>query len=271
MSRGASTDAVKRAYRRLAKVHHPDRNPDDEAAEARFKDIAAAYEILSSPLRRARWDRQNPPAANGFSLRTAYNAASRAGRRGRPRPPDAEPAVDPFAAPSPQVRASRAQRLAEDLLGVLHSRRSEAERDRLGKQAQEAATFLPDLLIEPEVAAAILAVAPRFPRSRWAPDLIHRLCARNARQRAATILAVLRAAGRQWQDEIARHQLGRLAQSLVGKYPETMADPRLAAALSRVAEVHEGAGWANELSAMAANGNAGERSEQADQESNLLS
>ena len=47
--RDASPDEVKRAYRRLARQSHPDANPDDPAAEARFKELAAAYEILSDP------------------------------------------------------------------------------------------------------------------------------------------------------------------------------------------------------------------------------
>ncbi len=53
----ASPDELKRAYRRLARQYHPDANPDDPQAEARFKDISQAYEILSDPERRANYDR----------------------------------------------------------------------------------------------------------------------------------------------------------------------------------------------------------------------
>ncbi len=53
----ASADELKRAYRRLARQYHPDANPDDPGAEARFKDISQAYEILSDPERRANYDR----------------------------------------------------------------------------------------------------------------------------------------------------------------------------------------------------------------------
>ncbi len=55
--RTASADEIKRAYRTLARQNHPDANPDDPEAEARFKEIARAYEVLSDPERRSRYDR----------------------------------------------------------------------------------------------------------------------------------------------------------------------------------------------------------------------
>ncbi|MGE0480442.1 MAG: DnaJ C-terminal domain-containing protein [Phycisphaerae bacterium] len=57
VSRTASADEIKRAYRRLAKAHHPDRNPDDRTAESKFKELQAAYEVLGDPERRAQYDR----------------------------------------------------------------------------------------------------------------------------------------------------------------------------------------------------------------------
>jgi molecular chaperone DnaJ len=53
----ASTEEIKRAYRRLAMKNHPDRNPGDTDAETRFKECAEAYEVLSDPERRAMYDR----------------------------------------------------------------------------------------------------------------------------------------------------------------------------------------------------------------------
>lgn len=52
----ADADAIKKAYRSLAKKHHPDANPGDKKAEERFKEIGQAYEILSDPEKRRRYD-----------------------------------------------------------------------------------------------------------------------------------------------------------------------------------------------------------------------
>ena len=57
VSRQASDVEIKKAYRRLAREYHPDANQGDEGAEARFKEIANAYEVLGDPDRRARYDR----------------------------------------------------------------------------------------------------------------------------------------------------------------------------------------------------------------------
>jgi len=56
VSRNASEKEIKQAYRRLARQYHPDLNPGDKTAEAKFKEINAAYEVLSDPEKRRKYD-----------------------------------------------------------------------------------------------------------------------------------------------------------------------------------------------------------------------
>ena len=65
VARGASPDEIKAAYRRCALKYHPDRNPGDKEAEARFKTCAEAYEVLSDQEKRARYDRFGKAAGRG--------------------------------------------------------------------------------------------------------------------------------------------------------------------------------------------------------------
>ena len=52
VERNADADAVKRAFRKLARQYHPDVNPGDASAEAKFKEVSEAYEVLSDPDKR---------------------------------------------------------------------------------------------------------------------------------------------------------------------------------------------------------------------------
>lgn len=65
VSRTASPDDIKKAYRKRARELHPDANPDDPSAEERFKEVARAYEVLSDPDQRMRYDRYGEAATGG--------------------------------------------------------------------------------------------------------------------------------------------------------------------------------------------------------------
>ena len=56
VKKGASDKEIKQAYRKLARKYHPDVNPSDQSAEAKFKEINAAYEVLSDPEKRTKYD-----------------------------------------------------------------------------------------------------------------------------------------------------------------------------------------------------------------------
>ncbi|MCX7946220.1 MAG: molecular chaperone DnaJ [Hydrogenophilus sp.] len=83
VSRDATADEIKKAYRRLAMKYHPDRNPGDKAAEEKFKEIQRAYDILSDEQKRAAYDRYglagvdpSAAAAAGASARAFEEFAS---------------------------------------------------------------------------------------------------------------------------------------------------------------------------------------------------
>src|SRR5262245_21439938 len=84
VARSATTDEIKKAYRKLARKYHPDVNPNDKSAEEKFKEISEAYEVLSDPEKRKRYDQLGahwkagsdftpPPGwAPGEGVRVAY-------------------------------------------------------------------------------------------------------------------------------------------------------------------------------------------------------
>ncbi len=69
VGKGASADEIKRAYRRMAIKYHPDKNPNDKEAEAKFKECAEAYEVLSDPEKRKRYDQFGHEGLRGMGMR----------------------------------------------------------------------------------------------------------------------------------------------------------------------------------------------------------
>ncbi|GCE10393.1 DnaJ C-terminal domain-containing protein [Tengunoibacter tsumagoiensis] len=79
LARGASADDIKKAFRKLARKYHPDVNPGDKKAEEKFKEINEAYEVLSDPEKRQKYDTLGPnwqeqfgPSPSAAGRRTQY-------------------------------------------------------------------------------------------------------------------------------------------------------------------------------------------------------
>jgi molecular chaperone DnaJ len=67
VSKGSSAEEIKKAYRKLAIKYHPDKNPDDKTAEDKFKEGAEAYEVLSNPEKKQRYDHYGHAGVGGAS------------------------------------------------------------------------------------------------------------------------------------------------------------------------------------------------------------
>ncbi len=78
LKKDASKDEIKKAYRKLARKYHPDLNPDDKAAEKKFKEINEANEVLSDPELRAKYDKYGPTYKENWRDGEEYEKARQA-------------------------------------------------------------------------------------------------------------------------------------------------------------------------------------------------
>ena len=67
VARDADSDDIRKAYRKLARKHHPDLNPGDKTAEDRFKKVQEAYDVLSDPKKKQMYDQVGFYSENGFT------------------------------------------------------------------------------------------------------------------------------------------------------------------------------------------------------------
>jgi DnaJ-class molecular chaperone len=114
VSRGATADEIQKAYRQLAKKHHPDLNPDDKAAQKKFKEVQSAYDVLSDEKKRKlydqfgpgfeqmgqgpgpQWSSQVPPDYQHFDFGQAFGGGGGGGYAGGSVPPDLEDLLRQF-------------------------------------------------------------------------------------------------------------------------------------------------------------------------------
>src|ERR1700722_3757679 len=82
VERGASEDDIRKAYRKLARKHHPDLNPGDKAAEDRFKKVQEAYDVLSDSKKKQMYDQYGFYSENGMPPGGPGGGAGAAGQRG---------------------------------------------------------------------------------------------------------------------------------------------------------------------------------------------
>src|ERR1700744_1755528 len=87
LAKTASADEIKKSYRKLAKQHHPDLNPGSAEAASKFKDISGAYDLLSDPDKRSRFDRGEIDASGQERADASFYRSYGGGARGAKKTP----------------------------------------------------------------------------------------------------------------------------------------------------------------------------------------
>jgi DnaJ-class molecular chaperone len=141
VARDATPEAIKKAYRGLARKHHPDVNPGDKASEKKFKEVQQAYDVLSDPEKRAMYDRYGTAAFEGMAAAGPRTSASEwTARFGEP----GFETIDftEFFGPHAGGRegGEGGPGIFEDLLGRMRSSRS-ASRARAGRSVEASLTI----------------------------------------------------------------------------------------------------------------------------------
>jgi DnaJ-class molecular chaperone len=84
VSKTATQDEIKKAYRKLAVQYHPDKNPDDKAAEDKFKELGEAYDVISDEQKRAAYDRYGHSALTSSAKSSAGRVVAPVATSSRP-------------------------------------------------------------------------------------------------------------------------------------------------------------------------------------------
>ncbi|HEU5118323.1 MAG TPA: DnaJ domain-containing protein, partial [Isosphaeraceae bacterium] len=153
VSRDASADQIKKAYRAMARKHHPDVNPGDKTAEKKFQEAQSAYDILGDAEKRKLYDQYGRAAFEGMGPGPRANASDWAYEQAGPGPefvdfsqffgPGAQFRMGPNAGASagPTVEPEAGGGLFEDLFGRMRGGRSARRGPRPGRESEAAITI----------------------------------------------------------------------------------------------------------------------------------
>jgi curved DNA-binding protein len=145
VARDVTPEAIKKAYRTLARKHHPDVNPGDKAAEKKFKEVQQAYDVLSDPEKRALYDRYGSAAFEGMAAAgPRTNASEWTARFGEPgfETIDFSEFFGPFGQAGGTNAGEGGAGVFEELLGRMRSSRGTKQRAGRSVEAHLTIPFL---------------------------------------------------------------------------------------------------------------------------------